>query len=151
MACIEVIQEIELEVAADQTVEIILSLLGSILLALIIIAIILIIRCRRVIIRTVSWLVVQTCTDLLPYSTQMPDKCRCRCCCVGISPCCVGAVDDQKDNANAYIIHSWGEPELDLDADAEMEDGPERVEQIPDVTLMEIDEVSSRIGKDNYI
>lgn len=64
MACIEVTQEIEMEVAADQTVEIIASLIGGILLAIIIIAIILLIRCRRVIVKTVS------VTILLKYSND---------------------------------------------------------------------------------
>ena len=54
MACIEVTQEIEMEVAADQTVEIVSSLIAGILLAVILIAIILLIRCRRVIVRAVS-------------------------------------------------------------------------------------------------
>ena len=54
MACIDVTQVIDLEIAADQTIEIVLSLIGGILIAIIIIALILIVRCRRVIIRMVS-------------------------------------------------------------------------------------------------
>lgn len=54
MDCIDVVQELERKIISNQTVETIFSLLGGILIALIILAIILIIRYRKVIKKKVS-------------------------------------------------------------------------------------------------
>ena len=35
-------------------------------------------------------------------------------------PCCVGHTGG-KDQGEAYLIHSWGEPELDLEPEADTE------------------------------
>ena len=54
MGCVEISQSVDVEVPANMTVEIVLSLIGGIIIGLILIVILLIIRFRKIIIKRVS-------------------------------------------------------------------------------------------------